>query len=918
MIDTAVFALLDPDFFASHEQRQPGMEYRPLVAELESQSWSVLPGGVWTHVVPPQWTSPAQGWKIHLSATPSNARTVLRKVAQLLEAWPAAFKFASDEVMLFTMTSKNWPREGGGKFITIYPPDEAHFRHLVPLLVQATEGLEGPYILSDRRVPGSRVVFYRYGEHTAAEGVDAWGRRVQAIQAPDGGRVSDERKGWYQLPDWVADPYGARAVPVLEGGRKVTLNGRFEVEGAIKYSNLGGIYRALDPQTDQRVIVRERRPFTGWVDDRTDGVAMLEKESRILRKMEGTGWAPGFVEEFQVWEHRYLAMEEVRGTPLREYALSRLVGRRGIGSPRALFTSFRRVILDLVAAVEEYHRRGIILRDLTAGNVLVRPDRSVCIIDFEFAWERDGDQPWAPGIHTPGAASPQQMAGQPPTEADDFHAIGAIIVEMCSMMTPGLGLNRDGVLAAAEMMMDEVGLPRELLIAGRGLTDPDPATRWTGDAVRRALAGVRPSDLPWKPRLPGRNGPLPSPREEREVLARVSAAGEELCAFFEAAAGGQDAERLWPVSPEAFSSNAVCIQFGACGPIEYVRRAHGSSPEAWLDWVERAAVPGRIPPGMYVGLAGIALTLAAGGRKGAARRLLLEAAESPLLKSTSGLYQGAAGVGVAALSLADALDEPALRDVAVELGVGLRERAQERRQGLAWSAKEVIPCGLAGGAAGISLFYTYLGATTGERSWWEVARRALDFDLAQASRRGEYTFWPSTARPRRIFRSPHVFFGSAGIATAAIRLHACTGDPELLDRARTAAGTLTFRWTNKLWQDFGYAGWGETLLDMHAATGEHSYRQQAVRLAQVLLPMRVRTRFGTAFPGGGLNRVASDFGMGASGIGVFLHRLTTPGTHRAFYPDHLIPGWGAPKEAPAAGVTVPVRLPLAQRELATV
>jgi tRNA A-37 threonylcarbamoyl transferase component Bud32 len=901
MSDNATFELLDPEFFASFEQKMPGAEYRSVVAGLATGGWTVAPGGVWTHVMPPGWSGLRQGWKLHLSATPVNAATVLANVARVLEDDPAAFKFASDRAMLYLMTSKNWPREGGGKFVTVYPADEDQFRRLAATLAEATAGLEGPYILSDRRVPGSRIVFYRYGEHQAAEGVDAWGQRVQHVISPKGERVSDRRQGYYRVPSWVDDPYGARSTRVLDSvGGKVTLRGRYEIHGALKFSNLGGVYRGQDLERGQPVVVRERRPYTGWIDDSTDGVALLEKEARILRLMDGTGWTPGFVDAFQVWEHHYLVMEEVRGMPLREYALSRYLGRRRIGSPRWLFTTFRRVVVDLLRALDEFHRRGVILRDLTAGNVLVRPDRSLCIIDFEFAWERGGAQPYAPGIHTPGSASPQQMAGSPPVEADDYYALGAVVIELCSMMAPGLGLNRAGVVATAAKMMDEVGLPCELLDIAQSLVEPDASARWDAAPVRRVLAGVRASDLPWRAREPGRSGaPAPEATTEEGLGDAVSAVCEELCRFFEASPRPEQHDRLWPASPDAYRSNGVCIQFGACGPVEYVRRLRGACPDAWLDWVEEAAVPERCPPGMYVGLAGIALTLAACGRKDPARRLLLTATESPLLASIPGLYQGVAGVGVSALALATHQGDPELREAAVRIGDDLEGRAERRTRGLAWRIKDVIPCGLGSGGSGIALFYTYLGACTGEERYWNLARQALDYEFSQVSWRAGYAFWPSTGGRRKKFRSPHVFFGSAGVATAALRLYACTGWSELREWAERATETLTFRWTNKLWQDFGYAGWGDTLLDMHSTTGNARYRHQALRMAEVLLPMRVKTRFGTAFPGGTLNRVASDFGMGASGIGLFLHRLVTPGTHRAFFPDHLIPGWpvAAPPQA---------------------
>ncbi|HEU0014919.1 MAG TPA: class III lanthionine synthetase LanKC [Longimicrobium sp.] len=914
MSDNATYSLLDREFFIPLEEKALGPEYRSRVVErLGGDGWTVLPRGVWTHALPAGWSGPRQGWKLHVSATPAGAPEVLDRVLPVLAADPAAFKFASDKAILYVMLSKNWPREGGGKFLTVYPRDEAHFQRLAQALARATDGLDGPYILSDRRVPGSRVVFYRYGEHLPLDTVDARGVRVQKIVGPEGQTVSDARSGYYRLPEWVDDPYGARPVQVVDSPEAlVTLNGRYRVRAAIRYSNLGGVYYGTDLEQDRPVVVRERRPGTGWIDDATDAVALLDKETRILRRMDGTGLTPGFVDAFQVWEHRYLVMEHVDGVPLRDWALARYFKRRGLGSPRRLFYAFRRVILELLRGMEAFHREGIVIRDLTVHNVLVRRDGSLCFIDLEYAWERGGELAYAAGINTPGYASPEQMDRLEPTEADDYYALGAVIVEMCSFLASGLRLNREGTLDAARIMMDELGVPGALLEIAEGLLAPDPAARWGAAEVRRALAAVRPARIPWRARAAGRATPLPpADRAPEDTADRVGEACEEVCAFFEASARPQRTRALWPASADADRLNTVCVQLGACGPLEYVRRARGGVPEAWLEWVERAAAPERCPPGLYVGLAGVALTLAACGRDEAARRAMDAAAATPLLPAHPGLYHGAAGVGVAALALGARWDDAELLALAARTGEELAAAARPRAGGLAWpdAGGRVVPCGLAAGGSGIALFYTYLGAATGEPRWWGLARRALDYELAQVTRHAGYALWPDAGGRRRGrgYRSPHVYFGSAGVATAALRLHACTGDAELLPWIAECARAITLRWTNKLWQDMGFAGWGETLLDLHALTGDEEHRRHALRIAEVLLATRVRTRLGTAFPGGGLDRVAADYGMGTSGIALFLHRLAHPGTARAFYPDHLLPGWpatawstGAATPAPAA------------------
>lgn len=899
MSDLSIYLVFDTEFFTPPDRRVPAAEYRERVdAILGHDEWETSARGIWTFVHPRGWEGLRQGWKLHVSATPSNAGTVLERVATVLRDDPAAFKFAADRTMVAIMTSKNWPREGAGKFITIYPGGDEQFRRLAGALAQATDGLDGQYILSDRRVPGSRIVFYRYGEHLGHQVVNPRGFREHHVLSPEGEAVPDERQGYYHVPGWVADPYGAAPVRVLEPeGEKVTLNGRYQVERALKHSNVGGVYLATDLRTERKVIVRERRPFTGFTGGPGDAVTQLHEEARILRVMDGSPFTPAFVEQFQAWEHHYLVMDFVEGHMLRDYALASYFKRGSVASPRRLFWKFRHVILQLLDAIEAFHRRGIVLRDVTTGNVLVRPDRTVCLIDLEFAWDRNAGQPFALRINTPGFASPGQVAGDAPREEDDLYALGAVIVEMCSFLTGGMSLNHEGFMSMAALAMNEIGMPRQLLEVARGLMHPDPARRWDGAAVRRALKAVRAGDIPWAANPPGRL-PLADAGGEGAVAAHAGETCERLAAFFEASAEPDAGDRLWPASPEAFNTNPVCIRFGACGPLEFVRRAQGAVPGAWLDWVERRSGPEVCPPGLYIGQAGVALTLAACGRADAARRLIAQAVDAPIAPELASLYNGRAGIGMAALALARDLGDPALLDHARRIGDDLAGRARPRRRGIAWPGPDGgIPCGLADGGSGVALFYTCLGAATGEARYWEVARQALEFEFSQVTPSGGFAFWPLVGgKRRRMLRSPHVSFGTAGVATAALRLHACTGDPTLRPWIDACARTLSFRWTNKLWQDMGMAGFGETLLDLHAVTGDPAHARDAYRMAEALLNSQVRTRYGTSFPGIGLNRVSSDFGSGASGIALFLHRLAHGG-HRAFFADHLLAG--VPEWAPA-------------------
>lgn len=106
--------------------------------------WTVEPGDFWCHVVPAGATRRTQGWKLHVSATPLSAPLTLARAADVLVAHRAAFKFAGSPARVAALVSGRYERGGGGKFLTVYPADDDHFRLLAEELHLATLGLPGP------------------------------------------------------------------------------------------------------------------------------------------------------------------------------------------------------------------------------------------------------------------------------------------------------------------------------------------------------------------------------------------------------------------------------------------------------------------------------------------------------------------------------------------------------------------------------------------------------------------------------------------------------------------------------------------------------------------------------------------------------------------------------------------------------
>jgi hypothetical protein len=279
--------LAQPEFNETVDRYIPnGPDLREAVEAAAPAGWRFMRNGVWWGCSPPPEAEvqlSSQGWKIHISAAAAQAVDLLKVVVPILTARVISFKFALDSRMLNFMNSKQWSRAGSGKFITVYPHDDAEFFSLIEELHQATRHFDGPYVLSDRRYKDSRVIHYRYGGIVPRPVVTVRGEMQQMLLAPDGELVPDRRVPYFVMPPWMRDPFrddsAAPGAPVSE---VLLRDGRYKVTSILRYSNAGGIYVATDTTNGETVVIKEARPMVMTTEDAT---ALLQKEFRLLSKV---------------------------------------------------------------------------------------------------------------------------------------------------------------------------------------------------------------------------------------------------------------------------------------------------------------------------------------------------------------------------------------------------------------------------------------------------------------------------------------------------------------------------------------------------------------------------------------------------------------------------------------------------------
>jgi lantibiotic modifying enzyme len=308
-----------------------------------------------------------------------------------------------------------------------------------------------------------------------------------------------------------------------------------------------------------------------------------------------------------------------------------------------------------------------------------------------------------------------------------------------------------------------------------------------------------------------------------------------------------------------------------------------------VDWILKRATLMDAPPSLYSGLAGVAVFLLHAGLTNEAVNVLNLASEAARNFEIPGLYDGAAGWGLANLHFWLSTDKREYLSEAVHAGEHLLRSVKLLDGNAAWESNQKFPAGLGYGPSGIGLFLLYLYLAQGNPEYLAMAKEAVLSDISAGVWLDERVYHHDyhQAAPA-VPKSPHMRHGSGGVGTAALRLYAVTGEEPFRSFGQSCADTVSSRYTNKLWQDWGLAGFGELLLDAARFLNDEKYLQNAHYVAEGILAYRIFKDEGIAFPGSELMKISCDFGLGSAGIGTFLHRLLNPGSNRFLLLDELI------------------------------
>ncbi len=847
--DDLAYLVADPDYYQPWQTADPGPRYHPGPLP---PGWTRQDSGAWTHWGPAGLLLPEQGWKVHVSSSLVNAQPVLMVVSAVCAEFGVSFKHLAGRRTFLLMHGKHAHRVQAGKFCALYPPTEQDALLLLRRLEAELSGIDGPFVLTDRRFGASACVSYRYGAFHSRTRTDADGHRVHSMSGTDGQDIDDQRLPKFHLPPGVSDPFRQEAAePGSKPASPVTLHG-YTFDAVIRQSNAGGAYR-FRSALGEPVFFKEAKAHNGYTEDGEDAKTRLNTEYLALRAISSRepGLCPRPVELFQHWEHSYLVTELVPGISLYRWMVTNHPALR-IGPTAEAFAEYYRRSLALLdqlrAQLGRLHEIGFVFVDLSPSNVLVADDR-VRLIDFEAV------QP---------IQAVRQVMGTPGYRHPDPESV---------VKGDARELDRYGLAALALLLLFPV----------HEIVERHPPALEHLQADLAELAPVEPRLWQWATRYRDRTEdcPLPTPHTVREdTVAALRRLAVRTADSLEAMGEPDHPTRVYPTIPLGYRTNPRAVAAGTAGVLHALHRAGRECDPRVVRRLrdEALAEAATSAPGLLFGSAGIACVLAELGEVEAAGALLGAAERHPLNSTSATLAGGAAGTALGLLIQHRRTGEQRWLDAAQRLllqipdGDALDARLSPTRRS-----------GLVGGRAGVALALYHLHRLTDDSRLFARGMRLLGQELAYAETvPGDGLQFKASHTDPRIY--PYLFVGSAGQASVLSRYLAHRPDAEFetglpvraADVLERCLRACSIRFTALPGLFPGLAGLAVVLAGAGRRLGRPELVDAAFTSARGLFRYAIPRDAGVDWLGEPGVRLSAELWSGSAGILLAVHQLIDP------------------------------------------
>lgn len=200
--------------------------------------------------------------------------------------------------------------------------------------------------------------------------------------------------------------------------------GPYRIIRHIAHGGMGAVYEVEDIETESRYALKLAATQQGNTD-------RFQRIHRALHAINHPGILRSHRCDVTPDGRPYMLFEMIEGAPSQVFAKS-------LGSPGTpeRTTAVVTVGIHLAEALHYLHQNSIIHRDVKSANVLVRPDRSACLIDFDSAIMPGIPAATGRFVGTYTYAPPEQLKGHAVDARSDVYAMGVLLFRMLSGKRP--------------------------------------------------------------------------------------------------------------------------------------------------------------------------------------------------------------------------------------------------------------------------------------------------------------------------------------------------------------------------------------------------------------------------------------------------------------------------------------------------
>lgn len=285
--------------------------------------------------------------------------------------------------------------------------------------------------------------------------------------------------------------------------------GEYRIKNVIGSGGFSRVYHAIEERLGRDVALKIMTLRDGGTFDERVSKRFI-REARLISQLASPHTVTLYDYDTLPDHRMYMVLEYVEGTTLDQYT-----DRRGLDADR-----IERILKQMLDALGEAHRAGVLHRDLKPTNVMLfdRFGQTDCVklLDFGIAKKLRSQNALhkdltVPGhvVGTPGYMSPEQLDYEDLTPASDLYNVGLLLYEMWSGNSPFPTTEPDDVQERMEQLEANLGelsdAPEPLKSVGAKLLKVDPSERYeTAEEVLEALGhelgpgarGDRPSREP--------------------------------------------------------------------------------------------------------------------------------------------------------------------------------------------------------------------------------------------------------------------------------------------------------------------------------------------------------------------------------------------------------------------------------------